>query len=48
MNEFKDFSISEPSSVLKGETYKSWVFEILARKEDPNITLQQLFEKTKN
>jgi NTE family protein len=47
MNEFKDFSISEPSSVLKGETYKSWVFEVLARKEDPNITLKQLYEKNK-
>ena len=46
MNEFKDFCIDEPSSVLKGETYKKWVYEIIARKEDPNISLQKLFEKT--
>jgi len=46
MNEFKDFSISEPSAILKGEQYKNWVYEMLARKEDPNITLKQLFEKT--
>jgi len=46
MNEFKDFSISESSSVLKGEQYKIWVFEMLSKKEDPNITLKQLFEKT--
>ena len=45
MNEFKDFSISEPSAVLKGEQYKSWVFELISKKEDPNITLKQLFEK---
>lgn len=46
MNEFKDFSISEPSALLKGEQYKNWVFEVLARKEDPNITLKQLYDKT--
>lgn len=46
MNEFKDFSISESSSLLKGEQYKNWVFEVLARKEDPNITLKELFDKT--
>jgi len=46
MNDFKDFTISEPSSILKGEQYKNWVFEMLARKENPNITLKQLFEKT--
>lgn len=46
MNEFKDFCISEPSAILKGEQYKNWVFEVLAKKENPNITLKQLFEKT--
>jgi NTE family protein len=46
MNQFKDFSISEPSALLKGEQYKNWVFEVLSKKEDPNITLKQLFEKT--
>jgi predicted acylesterase/phospholipase RssA len=47
MNDFKDFSISEQGAVLKGEQYKNWVYEVLARKNDPNITLAQLFEKTK-
>jgi NTE family protein len=46
MNEFKDFSITEPSALLKGERYKNWVYEVLAKKENPDITLQQLFEKT--
>lgn len=45
MNEFKDFSISETSSLLKGEIYKNWVYEMLAKKEDPNITLKQLYLK---
>ena len=46
MNEFKDFSISEPSAILKGEQYKNWVFELLSKKEDPNISLKDLYEKT--
>jgi NTE family protein len=46
MNEFKDFSISEPSAILKGVQYKNWVYEVLEKKVDPNITLKQLFEKT--
>jgi NTE family protein len=46
MNDFKDFSITEPSSLLKGEQYKNWVFEVLAKKEDPDITLLQLYNKT--
>ncbi len=47
MSKFKDFSIHESGSVLKGEQYKNWVYEVLSKKEDPNITLKELFEKTK-
>jgi predicted acylesterase/phospholipase RssA len=46
MNEFKDFSINETGALLKGEQYKNWVYEVLSKKEDPNITLDKLFEKT--
>ena len=52
MNEFKDYSNpfdaeSDEGSLLKGISYKNWVFEVLAKKEDPNITLRELYEKTK-
>jgi NTE family protein len=46
LNEFKDFSINESGALLKGIEYKNWVYEVLSKKEDPNITLKQLFEKT--
>ncbi len=47
MKEFKDISLSEQGAVLKGEQYRKWVFEVLSGKIDPNITLSELFEKTK-
>lgn len=46
MNEFKDFSMDEPGALLKGIEYKNWVFEVLARKMDPNTTLKNMYEKT--
>lgn len=46
LNDFKDFSITEPSSLLKGEKYKNWIYEILAKKDNPNITLKELYNKT--
>jgi len=47
MKEFRDISFSEQGAVLKGEQYKNWVIEVLGNKVNPNITLAELFEKTK-
>jgi predicted acylesterase/phospholipase RssA len=44
-DEFKDISISE-DSILKGEKYKKWVHEIISKKENPEITMSELYKKT--
>jgi predicted acylesterase/phospholipase RssA len=44
---FRDFSFSEEGAVLKGQEYKNWVFEILSKKINPNITLLDLYNITK-
>jgi len=47
MKEFKDISFSEQGALLKGEQYKNWVYEVISKKIDPNITLGELYEITK-
>ncbi len=43
--DFKDFTLSEQGAILKGEQYRNWVFEVLSKKIDPNITLLNFFIK---
>lgn len=47
MKEFKDISLSEHGAVLKGEKYRKWVYDVLSKKIDPNITFLELYNKTK-
>jgi NTE family protein len=47
MKKFCDISFSEQGSVLKGAEYKKWVYEVISKKENPNITLKELYSKTK-
>jgi len=44
--DFKDFSFSEQGAILKGQLYRQWVYNVFAKKVDPDITLLQLFNKT--
>ncbi len=45
MKDFKDFSLDEHGSILKGEKYKDWVYKILSEKIDPNITMLDFYKK---
>jgi NTE family protein len=45
MRDFKDFTFNEQGAILKGEKYKEWVHETLAKKTDPNITLLDFYKK---
>lgn len=47
MDNFKDITFDEKGAILKGENYKNWVYEVLSKKIDPNITLLELYKKTK-
>lgn len=44
--EFQDITFTE-KAVLKGENYRKWVSEVISAKVDSNITLKELYEKTK-
>ena len=49
-NDFKDISLDyvlNQGSVLKGEKYKTWIWEVLSKKVDPMITLKKLEQKYK-
>ena len=46
MKNFKDISFEKDGAVLKGDQYKNWVFDVLSKKIDPNITLAELYKKT--
>lgn len=46
ISDLKDFTINEPSAILKGNEYKKWVHEIVTRKESADITLLELYNKT--
>jgi NTE family protein len=45
--DFKDITFEERGSILKGENYKKWVYDIINVKINPDITLKELYEKTK-
>lgn len=46
--DFKDLSfINGNGAILKGSSYRKWVYEVLELKIDPNITLIELYNKTK-
>lgn len=47
MDNFKDITFEEKGSILKGDNYKKWVYDILSVKINPHITLKELYEKTK-
>lgn len=44
---FKDITFSEPASVLKGETFRVWISNVISKKVSSDITFLELYEKTK-
>ncbi len=47
VKDFKDISLEENGAILSGVTYKNWVYEMIERKVNPNITLLEFYEKYK-
>lgn len=46
MNVFKDYCMGKDGALLKGEEYKNWVYDMLSKKCDPNITMKELYKTT--
>lgn len=45
--EFKDISfINYEGAIMKGDNYRNWIYEIISKKIDPYITLEELYKKT--
>ena len=48
VNDFQDISIEHvlhQGSVMKGDKYKTWIWEVLSKKIDPMLTFNDIYEK---
>ncbi len=46
LSDMKDYTFKEKYSILKGESYKNWIYKLLEKVINPNISLIDLYNKT--
>jgi NTE family protein len=46
LSDFKDYCSDEPVSILRGQEYRNWIYKVISVKENPYISLSDLYKKT--